>query len=68
MICIERLAQIIDEAVDRGDWKPIKCSRYGPELSNLFFTNDIVLFAEASIQRARVIKKCLDIFCRASGQ
>jgi len=54
--------------IDRGDWKPIKYSLHGPVLPNLFLADDIVLFTEASVQQARVIKKCLDIFYHASGQ
>lgn len=33
-----------------------------------FFADDIVLFAEASLQQAEIIKRCLDDFCNCSGQ
>lgn len=51
-----------------GLWKPIYASRGGPKLSNLFFADDIILFAEASIDQAMVVKTCLDKLCAASGQ
>lgn len=37
VMCMERLSHIIDEAVDNGEWKPVKCSRQGPPLFHLFF-------------------------------
>lgn len=68
VMCIERLYQTIEEAIVGERWKLIRASRDGPLLSNLFFADDIILFAEASIDQAHVIHDCLDKFCRASGQ
>lgn len=34
----------------------------------MFFADDIILFAEASIDQAIVIRDCLDRFCSASGE
>ena len=68
VLCMERLNQIIEEAIIGGRWRPIHASRGGPKLSNLFFADDIILFAEASCEQAGVIRECLDRFCRASGQ
>ena len=68
VLCMERLNQVIEEAVISGRWKPVHASRGGPLLSNLFFADDIILFAEASCEQAAVIKDCLDRFCAASGQ
>lgn len=49
-------------------WKPIYASRNGPMLSNLFFADDIVLFAEAIVDQAQVIHDCLSRFYMASRQ
>lgn len=68
VLCMERLNQVIEEAVIGGRWKPIYASRGGPLLSNLFFADDIMLFAEASTDQATVIMDCLQCFCNASGQ
>lgn len=65
---MERFYQIIEEAIIMGNWKPIRAGRDGPTLSNLFFADDIVLFAEASVEQASLIRACLDRFCNASGQ
>ena len=48
--------------------KPVFVSKNGPPLSNLFFTDDLILFGEASSAQASVIKGCLNRFCEASRQ
>ena len=68
VMCMERLYQTIEAAIIANKWKPIRASRGGPLLSNLFFADDIILFAEASLDQANVIHDCLDRFCNASGQ
>ena len=49
-------------------WKLIRCSRKGPLLSSLFFANDIVLFAGATVPQAQIIGDCLQRFCLALGE
>ncbi|CAL2229042.1 unnamed protein product [Prunus armeniaca] len=53
-------------------FRPISlCStlyKSGPAISHLFFYDDLVLFAEASANQAKIMKSCLDLFCSASGQ
>lgn len=68
VMCMERLYQTIEEAIVNNKWRPIRASRNGSLLSNLFFADDIVLFAEADIDQANVINDCLTRFCLASGQ
>ncbi|CAN1129754.1 Putative ribonuclease H protein At1g65750 [Linum perenne] len=65
---MERLSHIINEAVTSGAWRPISLSPGGPQLSHLFYADDLILFAEALEDQARVIRSCLDRFCLASGQ
>jgi len=55
--------------VINGAWKPIYVSRVGhPPLANLFFVDDLILFGEATVEQAKVIKCCLELFYLASGQ
>lgn len=68
VMCMERFYQTIEEAIVENRWKPIRASRNGPLLSNLFFADDVVLFAEAKEDQAMVIRECLERFCGASGQ
>ncbi|KAL2927651.1 hypothetical protein RDABS01_019982 [Bienertia sinuspersici] len=39
--------------------KPVRASRNGPILSNLFFANDIILITEAEPSQAMVINECV---------
>ena len=68
VLCMERLCHQIDLFVAKKEWKPISLSRGGPALSHVCFTDDLILFAEASISQIRVIRKVLERFCGASGQ
>ena len=67
VLCMERLNQVIEEAIIMNKWKPIRASRTGPQLSNLCFADDIILFGEATVEQALVIHQCLQRFCGASG-
>ncbi|KAL4343532.1 hypothetical protein AHAS_Ahas11G0087800 [Arachis hypogaea] len=68
VLCIERLSQLVNAAVDHGFWKPIKLNRDGSKLSHLCFADDLILFAEANLQQVDIIKKFLKAFCDSSGQ
>lgn len=67
VICMERLTHMIEAAVLEKRWKPVTANRGGPPISNLMFVDDLVLFAEASVDQVQVVKKCLDKICDASG-
>jgi len=68
VICMEKLSHIIADQVDACYWKPMRAGRYGPQISHLVFADDLLLFAEASIEQAHCVLHCLDMFCQASGQ
>ncbi|CAN1170479.1 Putative ribonuclease H protein At1g65750 [Linum perenne] len=65
---MERLSHVITAAVEAGDWIPISLVSGGPLISHLFYADDLILFARASVDQAEVISKCLEVFCNASGQ
>jgi hypothetical protein len=65
---MERLSHIIADQVEAEYWKPMRAGRYGPQISHLLFADDLLLFAEASIEKAHCVMHCLDLFCQASGQ
>lgn len=68
VLCLERLGHSIQALVDNGEWKPIKVKRDCPGISHVFFADDIILFAEASVSQVKLINKCLREFCAVSGQ
>lgn len=59
---------MVNLAVEEGSWKTIKVASGGPFLSYLAFADDVILFAEASVEQVLLIKNILDLFCRCSGQ
>ncbi|WCJ29423.1 LINE-1 retrotransposable element ORF2 protein [Euphorbia peplus] len=68
VLCMERLNQLIIDSINAREWKPVRLSQSGPKTSHIFFADDIVLVAEASVRQAQVIKSVLDYFCSCSGQ
>lgn len=50
VICLERLSHSIFDVLDWNLWKLIKLSKNGSGLSHLLFADDLVLFAEVSVQ------------------
>ena len=54
VFCMERLAHRIEVSVQSKKWRPINLSREGLQLSHLFFADDLVLFAEASMEQVGV--------------
>src|ERR1044072_9038608 len=66
VLCMERLAHRINDAISSGDWSPIKLTRTGPPISHLFFADDLLLFGEASIAKTTTMMACLNDFCLAS--
>lgn len=65
---IDRLFQLINVAVEHGFLNPIRLVRGGPLLSHLAFADDLLLFAEVSVDQVEVIQVVLDLFCRSSGE
>lgn len=49
ILCMEYLSKSINQKVQNKLWKPIKIASKGPELSYLFFANDLVLISKADI-------------------
>jgi len=68
MACMEKLAQLIELEVRNGTWLPFPTDCRRPKVSILFFADDVMLFAEASMEQAHVISQCLNHFYEASGQ
>jgi hypothetical protein len=63
ILCMEYLCLKILEACDNNSWKAIKASRSGPVFSHLFFADDLLSYAEASISYCHTITRVLEDFC-----
>nr|KYP71697.1 Retrovirus-related Pol polyprotein LINE-1 [Cajanus cajan] len=68
VLCMEQLFHLITAAIETHHWKPVKLSIDGPPLSHLAFVDDLVLFAEASLDQVEIIQSCLNHFSASSGQ
>ncbi|XP_028773622.1 uncharacterized protein LOC114730681 [Neltuma alba] len=67
VICMEKLAHIIQEEIEDNHWRPIRLTKTGPPITHLFFADDVLLFAEANLEQADLINQCLEKFSRSSG-
>ena len=54
--------------MDQGLWSPVSISIGGPPITHLYFTDDLFIFAEASMNLVEVIKNCLEVFGNSSRQ
>jgi hypothetical protein len=62
------LSCLIRKQIDAGALHELKICRRAPGISHLFFADDSLLFFEASVQQATVIKSILDIYEKSTGQ
>lgn len=67
-MCIERLSHLICREVEEGTWRPMMAGRNGPRISHLMFADDLLLFAESSVDQIENLIQVLGVFCSASGQ
>ena len=65
-LCMERLVHLIAVEVQNVGWKPLTVAKKAPKLSHMFFVDDLVLFAKASLDQVTIIFKVLYKFCLAS--
>ena len=68
VLCIERLSHMINAVLRDKALKPIMIFRGAPYLSHLMFADDIILFAEASVEQMLVVQRCLEDFYLVSSQ
>lgn len=58
---------VIKQVVEQGYLKGIKISASGPVLSHLLFTDDTLIFLNATKENYRNISSLLHTYCHASG-
>lgn len=67
VLCMEKLGEMINDAVRNGSLCPIKTSPHGPSISHLFFADDVLLFAKAKPSQVRTLSHLVQQFCSFSG-
>lgn len=65
LLCMEKLALLIQYKVECNQWLPIRISNNGPAISHLFFADDCLLFTKAKLSQVKLVQEVLD--CKASG-
>lgn len=64
---MEKLGHLIEVAIEDDQWEPIMLSRRGPDISHLFFADDLLLFWRANVDGAKCLRNVLAHFCFFSG-
>jgi hypothetical protein len=61
---MDKLSHMIADQVEANYWLPMRACRYGPQITHLLFIDDLLVFAEASIEQAYCVLHCLDTFLK----
>ncbi|WCJ29110.1 LINE-1 retrotransposable element ORF2 protein [Euphorbia peplus] len=68
VLCMARLDHLLKDVVDSNKLKPIKLVRDGPNISHLFFADDIMIFLEADVSQILQFMEIMDLFCASYSQ
>ncbi|KAA3472243.1 reverse transcriptase [Gossypium australe] len=68
LICGEGLSSLMRLAQSEENFRGVKASRRGPQISHLLFANDCILFGEATERGAGLLKRLLREYRACSGQ
>lgn len=68
-ICCKGLSTLMRLVAEEGwSFRGVCVSRYGPQITYLLFADDSILFGEATLRGAHVLKNILQVYERASSQ
>lgn len=68
VLCLDSLSQTIKAATYQKLWRPIRASRYGPDISHLMFADDLLLMGVATEKQGEIMSTVLAHFCKLIGQ
>jgi hypothetical protein len=68
VLSMDKLSHIIADAIEDGNWKPMRAGRNGPQISHLMFADDVILFGQATTENMEAVLEVLQTFCAMSGQ
>lgn len=66
--CLEMLSRSINSAVDYNKWMPLRISKRGPQISHLFFADDIILTSQITPNTCQPFVNTLNQFIHQTGQ
>lgn len=68
VLCLEKLALLIQEKVWAKKWLPVKISKEGSAIiSHLFFVDDCLFLTQAKASQVKLVKDVVHTFYLASG-
>lgn len=62
------LSVLIEDEVQKGEWREIRISKNSCSISHLLFADDILLFGDTNERAILVSQRVLKNFCEASSQ
>ncbi|XP_021631810.1 uncharacterized protein LOC110629204 [Manihot esculenta] len=62
------VAEGFSHALNNSAIRGLSASRHGPSISHLLFADDSILFTQATMEQANIIRSILHNYSRASGQ
>lgn len=62
-----KLSHLVEQEVVSGNWIADKMGSQGPGISHLMFTNDFLLFGEATKKQMQCVMETLQNFCSLIG-
>ncbi|KAL5864270.1 hypothetical protein ACOSQ3_001784 [Xanthoceras sorbifolium] len=68
IICSEGFSSLIEDAEIQGQISGLRCGRYGPRISHLFFAVDRLFFFRATYNDCSSVRAILDKYVEASSQ
>lgn len=67
MLCVYKLSHLVEQEVVSGNWITVKMGSQGPRISHLIFTDDFLLFGEATKKQMQCVMETLQNFCSLTG-
>lgn len=68
ILCAEALVNILNKVERNGNLHGVKASDSGPKVHHLLFADDSLLMCKANREESSELKRCLEVYGKASGQ
>ena len=68
LLCVEEFTSLLQKAVLEGNIQGVSICRRAPRISHLLFTDDSLLFCQATYKETKVVLEILKLYVEASSQ